>query len=197
MPRRQPYHSALTPPGDWPPADRWEGRGCVAFRHDIFKGLPAEFAGCDLLYGDPPWAGGYLTFNVRAGAMGQPDFRSFIGRLDWTARTSGKPTVYVVGQRDARAYRADSALPVRLNGAPALALSYGADLPARLGNEIRPDAGKLLQYLARRYARVGDFLCGYGRSARAFAQAGRTFVASDFDARCVGYVAAHAEEWFP
>ncbi len=54
---------------------------------------------------------------------------------------------------------------------------------------------QLLDYLAARFDRVGDFCAGYGWVPRAFARAGKTFVASDVNPLCIGYIAAHAEEW--
>lgn len=55
--------------------------------------------------------------------------------------------------------------------------------------------GELLGYLAARFDRVGDFCAGYGWAPRAFTRAGGSFVASDINPQCIGYIAEHAAEW--
>jgi 2-polyprenyl-3-methyl-5-hydroxy-6-metoxy-1,4-benzoquinol methylase len=73
-----------------------------------------------------------------------------------------------------------------------VAAYHTTDMPQRCGTDI-----EVIGHLARRYARVGDFCCGYGRTLRLFARHGKRFTGSDYNARCIGYIAEHAPEWAP
>ncbi len=53
----------------------------------------------------------------------------------------------------------------------------------------------MLFHLAERYNRVGDFTCGYGRVGRIFSGAGKTWVMSDYNPTCIGYIGMNASGW--
>jgi hypothetical protein len=48
------YHTMLAEPGDYPQVTRVTFAKGVAFQHDIRRGLPTEYEGCDVLYMDLP-----------------------------------------------------------------------------------------------------------------------------------------------
>lgn len=192
------YHSVHQPRVSVAARARWTGDGgSVAFVHDVMAGsLPAEYDTCDVLYTDLPWRTGFDRYNARAGVDDGRTYEAFMAAVFTLVRAQNRPVVLVTGKHAVPLLpRASQKLPVRMpvaNRQPALAYVYGAAL--------RPDwdgTDQLLDRLAAMYQRVGDFCAGYGWSARAFARAGKTFVASDYNPECIGYIAAHAAEWVP
>jgi SAM-dependent methyltransferase len=171
IPERPSYHSAHAPDVAAPPRARVELGGSVALVHDVSSGvLPADYAACDVLYADLPWPNGMAAFNDRAAADGTIDHQG--------VRKLPPP---------------DVSAPIRLNQWAAVVAAYHTtDMPQRCGTDI-----EVIGHLARRYARVGDFCCGYGRTLRLFARHGKRFTGSDYNARCIGYIAEHAPEWAP
>ena len=173
----------------------------VAFRYNLESrhtcdGLPDEYATCDVLYGDPPWPAGYAEFNRRGGVTDPKGYSYFAKMVDTLMALSGRPGVLIAGRSflasTGSARVARETRRTTLNGEPALAILYGGlSLPNTGSSE------DVLIYLARHFRRVGDFMCGYGRAGRVFAADGGSFVLSDCNASCVGYVASHAAEWFP
>jgi hypothetical protein len=190
---RAAYHSVYLNPVRSEPTMRWSGQGSVAMVHDIMAGpLPTEYGDCDLLYADLPWRAGFDRYNERAGIADGRTYRQFIARVgDEVGRATG-PVVLVAGRHALRFLPKPAAtLPIRLPASDhAIALTYNLALSPLWG-----DTAGLLAFLATGFERVGDFCCGYGWSSRAFTRAGKTFVASDHNAECVGYISAHARGW--
>lgn len=152
--------------------------------------LPEAFASCDVLYSEPPWPRGQAVFDQRAGAS--TDHAALLARCNEIARRLRIPVIYVGGISFLRRLHVPALVPTTLNGFPAVAACYRAVVPAGL-----PDAQAVLRLMSRRWGRVGDPMAGYGRAGRIFAQAGGSFVLSDYNARCIGYIAQHAKGWFP
>ena len=175
------------------PVDRWEGKGSVAFVHDISDGLTQEFDDCDILYADLPWLHGFREFNDRAGKP-TGSYPEFVGMIEKFVVSSGKPAVLVAGRFAIRAMTPHAKKNLTLNGADALAATYNISLD-KFPNY--GDTKDLLRFLAANFRRVGDFMCGYGRSARIFVESGGTFVASDFNSECIGRIAIEAPTWKP
>jgi hypothetical protein len=190
------YHSGLQGIGALEaagPCDRaWSPRGSVVFRHDLQDFAPAEFDSCDVVYAELPWKGRNLNaFDERAGVKTNWSLM-MASAVQWLGRAKvlGVPTIYPVGRWHMR-YLPDPDLhqPFRINGVPAGLYCYGF-----LGPVPKRDVD-LIEWLVERFTRVGDFACGYGRTGRAFAEAGKTFVMSDYNTNCVGYIAEHMAEW--
>ena len=57
------------------------------------------------------------------------------------------------------------------------------------------DASKIPGELAARYSCIGDFCCGYGRTAKRFNEAGKRFVVSDYNPAWIGYMAKEWQGW--
>ena len=189
------YHSVHAPRVPVEPCRRWEGGGSVALVHDVMAGpLPAEFEACDVLYADLPWRTGFDGYNGRAGVDDGRTYPAFMAAVSRVVEAQNRPVVLVTGRHALSMLpKPVQKLPVVMpvaNRQPALALVYGCVL--RCDWE---DTAGLVARLATWYRRVGDFCCGYGQSARAFAAAGRRFVASDYNPECVGYIAQHADSW--
>lgn len=198
------YHSALNKPIEAAPVNRAIFKDGLAFAHDIRNGLPSEYDICDVFYTDLPWRDGFAIFEARAGAVKasqQADVRSVSAncalvapRPDYAAflhdirkillHGTPKPTVLVTGRQSMPYLPMPGHIyPTKLNGADAVALSYSC----RLAHT--QTATDILEELAQRFNVVGDFCCGYGRTANIFRNAGKRFVVSDFNPSCIGYIA--------
>lgn len=184
------YHTALHEDDvDASNVYRWERGGSQAFVHDIALGLPLEFHACDVLYADLPWADGYDEFHHRAGVKMALPYEKWLYRLNGTLALSGKPWLVAGGAAVLRGIGAEWVTRFRLNNSVAVML--GAGLPKFNFDEDET----VLRKLAARFKCVGDFCAGYGRSARVFAQAGKQFIVSDVNPKCIGYIAQHAPAW--
>lgn len=190
------YHGAHKRTVDAPRRMRWSDGSSSAFVHDLISGtLPRAYSTCDVLYTDLPWQKGFNTFNERAGIDDGRTYREFMAAVS-SVIASQPPSrpVYLVTGRHALSLLPEPAqvLATRLNEDAAVIVAYNAHESQRFG-----EARELLRSLATRHERVGDFCCGYGSAARAFRRQGKTFVASDVNPRCIGYIAAHVEGWGP
>lgn len=190
------YHSQLAPPVASRPADRYALGDSVAFRYDLtdvlsnkYGELPEEYRGCDILYSELPWRNGMDAFNERAGmSVTYADFMAAVSRVVLT--TPDIPVILVTGRHAlSRLPEPSQVLTTSLNADPAVALLYNT--------RTKPvnTATELITRIADRFDRVGDFCCGYGRTLRIFHRVGGTFVGSDYNASCIGYIADHAEGW--
>ena len=188
----EPYHTALKGgrlEAAFPVARHVTARGSVAVVHDIRRPLPVPYAACDVFYADLPGRG-LQTFNERAGA--EQGMQELLSGVAAAIRQVEAP-VFLTALRMHERHLPGPAVrqETTLNGVPAVLLGYGLD-PGPV-----PSAETLLEQLARDDALtcIGDFLCGYGRTGRVFAEHGKRFVMSDYNPTCIGYIAAHAGEW--
>jgi hypothetical protein len=193
---KRAYHTAL---GDGrlatvSPASLWtDGNGNEAFVHDLLAApLPPAYERVDVVFSDIPWPAGFERFESRAGINGHHGPRSwadlvctYIGEV----RRLGKPLVFSTNRsQHPELPQPDVKLPGRLNGAHCRLWCYGI--------EVRPgDAEAVLRELAGRFDVIGDPMCGYGRAGRIFNEAGKSFVMSDYNSNCIGYIAEYAESW--
>lgn len=190
---RHDYHSALTSPlPGLAPLDRWERQGIGrVFVHDIMRGLPDQYDAADVLYADLPWGHGFASFYERAGHNDPPvRYEEWLYQLNRTIVASHRPAVLIHGRNAMRYLGGWASIGTKLNGAPAIATIYG-----RPGPLMGDSTQGIVEQLAERFECIGDFCCGYGRALRQFKEAGRTFVGSDINPECIGYVATHAEGW--
>ena len=197
------YHTAL--PGhnltDAPPREWFALGDSIAFQHDVNDGFPREALEADILYADLPWRDGYEEFLHRAvAASGQTDvvdrakaYERWLYQLNCQLAAFGKPWIVVGGYASVRFLGCEWVRPVRLNGSQAMAMGARCHRPP----EDVADADGLLRWLAGdpQFNRVYDFCCGYGRSARIFHEAGKSFVATDFNPDCIGHIAQEAPKW--
>lgn len=187
------YHSAMWQPAyDGGEARRHESAAGVAFVHDVIADpLPDEYAECDVLYTDLPWRTGFAEFNERAGVGDGRTYRAFLEAVGWIVREARCPVVLVTGKHALPHLPSpDSVADVTLNGQPAIAACYRLTLAPWLR-----DTWEVLRWLAFRFECVGDFCCGYGRSAQVFAESGKRYVASDYNPACIGRIAEQADGW--
>lgn len=165
----------------------------VAFAWDVLEGrLPKMYSECDVFYSDLAWKAGFERFNERAGVKDQRSFAQYMEAVSKIIMGTRAASVIVTGKHAER-YLPNhcQALHSTLNGLPCMVYVYNTKINCK--DETTID---ILKYMASRYKRVGDFCCGYGRSGRIFARHGKSFVMSDFNPECIGYIAQNAERWF-
>lgn len=184
MAKYDDYHTALAGELDYKrtctSAHFQRGR---VFQYDIFsRSPPREFNSCDVFYADLPWRSGFAEFEGRAGASGRR-YGDFLEAVKWHVELFSKPTILVTGKHAIKALDPHEVIETKLNGDPAMALCWNVCLPIS-GNEHQ-----ILATIAEEYAHGGDLCCGYGRTAKAFKDAGKWFTVSDYNPRCVAYVA--------
>jgi len=181
------YHSVLREekPGLIPTGHYKIGKS-IAFVHDIMKGLPGKYWDCDILYAEIPWRQGYEKYNKRA-RIEIRKYEDFIYMIKEVADSTDIIMVIVDGKEIARKLVFSQALKVTLNGYGSLALVFNGKLDKE-GIPEGIDVEDLLGILAQRYDRIGDFNCGYGNSGRIFLEHGKTFVMSDINPKCIGYI---------
>lgn len=189
------YHGAHKPTVDAPRRKRWSDGSSLAFVHDLTDGpLPRAYGTCDVLYTDLPWQKGFDIFNKRAGIDDGRTYREFMASVSGIiASIPASRPVYLVTGRHALSLLPEPAqvLDTRLNEDVSVIIAYNVhETHERFG-----EARELLRSLAMQYERVGDFCCGYGSAARMFLRQGKTFVSSDVNPSCIGYIAAHVTSW--
>jgi hypothetical protein len=185
------------PQADYPPVEVWrsEFHGSYALRHDLLAGpIPWQFAYASVLYAELPWKTGFDEYNDRAQVDDDRTWRQFLAAVSDVITDAKQPAVVLVGPH-AVPYLPDpdQNIPVILAHLPKPPTVRALVYRTRVA-EV-PDNTELLTWLAGQYSCIGDFCCGYGWSGRIFAENGGTFVLSDYNPRCIGYIAAHGTDW--
>lgn len=190
----RPYHSAIAANDaaiECPEVYMTKQRNGVAAVWDIMEGheLPAIYERCDLIYSEPAWPSGLSNFMERVGKDG-PTFKDYMARIRWIVETANKPTAMVVG-KTALSYMPETkrVIPVSLNGGRALIAFWNGAYADGVTND------DVIRDLAKQYNIVGDFSCGYGNTGRIFQAAGKSYVLTDVNPKCIGYIYDHAEGW--
>jgi hypothetical protein len=189
---RSDYHSAHTMPLiNYEPREEFRIGASIAFRHDLTEGLTPHFQFCDAVYADLPWANGFDEFNRRAGVEDGRTYREFMTSVAEAVDSLERPTVLVTGRHALKMLpKPDAVHTLQLNQYQSVALLYRCD-----PKPFWATATDLLVDWAVEFDSIGDFCCGYGRALKVFHRRGKPFVGSDFNPYCIGYIAAHAEEW--
>lgn len=186
--KKQPYHSALLKPvTNLPIVRSIEKDGSHAFAADIFNGLDSRFSLCDVLYVEPPWQKGFQTFEQRAGVSSdERTYPNLIAHVAKIIKESQIPVVLVTGKH------ALSHFPPPLSTFASFIPEHSSNVVVNTYGHYIPLAYQkttddTLNYLSDTFNCVGDFMCGYGKTARAFYEKGKRFVASDYNMHCISY----------
>jgi len=180
------YNSALkngTKRIDAPPLERYERAGCIGRRWNIItEPPPPEIYSCDVIYCEPPFPAGLVVFDQRAGeeSKGYEFFAESFARV-WA--TFNVPKYAIINKRLASYLpMPDVTRTITLNRAKETLAVWGNDSPVGLTNL------DVCTTLGAQFRRIGDITCGYGAPVISFARArpGNTFVATDYDAHCIG-----------
>jgi len=192
-----PYHSALKPedPCAAALAKHVFPDGSIALQWDITTGkLPGEFGQCDCFYVEPPWRAGMKVFNQRANS---PDhiLKDVVQGIASVVTSEQRPIVLICGKQDSKTYmrlcpEPQQTIQTQIAFHKCDALAFLWNIP--YGLDLNPESNETLcKSLAETYDCVGDFVCGYGRTAKIFRDYGNRFVMSDYNAKCIGHMAAH------
>lgn len=190
------YHSALMRPiFAKPEAGPVQIGENVALQHDLLSSdrLPPAFDDCGAIYSEPPWSAGQAKFDRRAGVKDDRTHADVIDRIGSMILADDRPWVMIVEKRVAKALPDEGKSLHRarfsVHGGETTIVAYRAALPSM---EETDDAVRIL---AERYGRVGDPMCGYGRTGMIVQAHGGTWVLSDYNAMCIGFIAQHARNW--
>lgn len=182
------YHTALSyghEHSEVSSIERVEFTDGVALRHDIWRDLPADFDACDVIYAEPPWPIGYQVFNERANVTAPP-WSAFQVRLaDHAAErlAAGVGTILLGGKLALRYHpNATKVQPVTLNHDRVNLICYGVETEGATTIDVMND-------VASRFACIGDYCCGYGRTITIVRRHAKRFVMSDHNGQCIGYIA--------
>ena len=173
------------------PTTRFSHMGCDGIHNNIVTDIPLELLGCDVVYCEPPFPRGIKVFDERAGEQtgSHDNFAKGFARM-WNF-LGNKPRLSVASKPLLRYLPApDLQVPITMNGNAETLSCWGIDVPAGLTSL------ELCGHLGERYQRLADPLCGYGGNVIAFwrARKGNTFVACDYDARCITVVRSRMDE---
>jgi hypothetical protein len=161
--------------------------GCIAFVHDMCKGIPSEYDKCDILYSELSWLKGYPIFKDRAGIKDNYSFNDYVLSIASIIESTIIPIVFICGKSHLKRFpKYTSMLPVSLNDHSEFAYSWGLDIS---GMDTRDNVG-LISNLSDRYECVGDFCCGFGLSGRIFRSNGKSFIMSDINEKCITYISS-------
>jgi len=156
-----------------------------AFCHDITKGpLPEQYAACDFIYSEPSW---------RAAFPDSGSYKIFLAAIRGIIRADNRPKIIMTGRHALASFPTPTITKeIKLNGGSAIVTGYGDEVVRLFDVE---DARSIIENAASVFDRVGDFCCGYGRTARIFTRAGKKSVSSDIDQTSIGYIEDHYPAW--
>ena len=160
--------------------------GSVAMIYNILNPfIPSAWRYSDVIYCEPSWQEGYKVFCDRAEyTYRKSDYILYLKRIEELIDTLDKPAFIIGGKHMLQHLNPYSMSPIRLLGSKAFLCVYKTKQHKKFDKNF-----DVISYLAERYNYVLDFCCGYGNTARIFKKAGKLFVCSDFNSKCVYYVA--------
>lgn len=179
------YHSALKKEVEGLPSLAFHtSNGNMVFQHDISKGVPLDYDQCDVIYTEPAWRDGYELFLDRAGAENTSYLEYVVRMADFIGHTR-TPIYMIVGKHVIKEF------PKPVNIAPIKLHGYTTYLC--VWNDKQQVNGitnyDVIKQLSGIYDIVGDFNAGYGNTAKIFQDAGKKFICSDINGKCVYYIA--------
>lgn len=182
----RPYHSALKDElvlhGE---LDYYEKDGSIVMRHDILDGCRDEFWRADVVYTEPAWRDGYQKFSTRADITNPRPYNEYLDAIRTVITTLSVPAYVVMGKHMVRRLEPDRVVEIRLHGYKCLLGVWNTEPISVYDNY------SALQYVVDHIVRrcVLDFCCGYGNTAASAVRAGKQFVCSDLNGKCVYYIA--------
>lgn len=136
----------------------------------------------DVLYTEPSWRAGYVTFLERAGNadFAESDYNNYLAGLARQAvEFPNGPAYMVVGKSMLRRLSPDWSTPTLLNDGGAFVAGWRCD-PVSFSN-----SRALVADLVSRFQCVYDPCCGYGNACLAFHRSQKRFVACDINTKCL------------
>ncbi len=182
------YHSALQREHFSKEETQYTFDGNSALYHDISNNLPTQFNKCDVLYSEIAWSSGHKKFNNRAES--NTSYLNYISGIYRLIMTNQKPILIIGGKKDLRLLpqNYNQIIDTKINGGVAYLAVYNFVYAGPTDNNF-----EVVKFLAKAFNCVGDFCCGYGNTSKIFYEAGKNFVVSDYNKKCIGYIKQHYE----
>jgi len=160
--------------------------GCYAFEYDIFEGVHDYFKKADVIYTAPAWRHGYEKFYERIGKEIPPErtYQRYLQVTEKVVKELDIPAFLMGGTHYLNYIQPDNAYPIKFRNKDIYMMVYGdVDYPKGPKKTIF----ELAEILAEReeYEVYLDFFCGYGKFVEVFYEHGNSFVASDFNPKCI------------
>lgn len=187
------YHSALKsirPIGGERELDRYEHNGCIVFRHDICNGLTDDFNYCDVLYSEPAWLDGYELFIDRANKE-RSNYDQYLKSIATIIEQWDKPIWLIIGKHARNKLPVpDRMEPIGIHGYQTEILGWNDNQKYQFKTNY-----DFIYELSNQYSCIGDFNCGYGNTGKIFKKAGKAFVMSDINGKCIYYIASEIMDY--
>ena len=162
----------------------------VAFHHDVINSdsLPKEYDNCDVLYSEPSWSGGIEKFDTRANT--KTTYDSYANAINNIIEKKNIPIFLIVGVKDSKKLiKPDECHETKIHNAPARLNVYNWNYKGSLKNNY-----SIINHLSNYFNCVGDFSCGYGNTGEIFLRNNKSFVMSDYNKKCIGYIKKNFHE---
>jgi|TARA_R100000149_G_C5867417_1_gene131937 hypothetical protein len=159
-------------------------KNSIAFHHDVIKntGLPKVYSKCDVLYSEPSWSGGIKNFDKRANT--KTNYNDYANAINNIIKTTDIPILLIVGVNDSKRLRRPyESHDTTIHDAPAKLNVYNFSYKGPL-----KDNYAIINHLSEHFNCVGDFSCGYGNTGEIFFKKNKSFVMSDYNKKCIGYI---------
>lgn len=183
----EPYHTALKSghEEDAPPLNEFRLGDSIAFVHDVFDPTPDIYREVDAFYTEPPWPHGTKVFDERVGVTGRT-WADLASRLESLIEETPAPVVIPLGK-------------IALKRLPSPTVTYDVYMPHAGDRAIIACWRTVLdnpattidaaRQLISQHNTIGDWFCGYGKTAELANEMGRRFIVSDYNPRCIGFIA--------
>jgi len=179
------YHSALKQircNEDFPEIEYFKKGKSIAMFNDLTRGLPIEFDKCDVFYSDPPYPAGMNYFNKKSNI--QTKYNDLMIAISNIILNKNKPTIITNCKNAVKFFPSpNQILKIKMNSSEVYAYVFNTEIDSSLKTNI-----DIINYLACKFNTIGDFCCGYGLSGIIFDIYGKSFVLSDYNKKCIGYI---------
>lgn len=158
----------------------------LAFKHDIFRGIPDEFNKCDIIYSEPFWKNGHdLLFKK---GLIKYSFKELQEKINKEINSLDKPTILILGKNALKYYSNYKVIgTVMLHNYPSQVVSWGVDLeiPEKNKKGFLFNNYDLMDLIVDKFDFIGDFMCGFGNIAVKSYNKNKKFIMSDIDNKCI------------
>lgn len=175
----------------YPITNRFVINDNIGFRRNlVVEGYHENFDLSDCFYCEPPYPSGLKIFDERSGerTKSYSDFCTQFANF-WDV-VGDRPKFAVASKQLLKSLsKPDFQVQMRLNANIETLSCWNAEAPNNL------TSNQVCYYLGTKYNCLGDPTCGYGNSVISFIKARKTntFVASDYDGRCISVLKMRLE----
>lgn len=180
----------------------------VVFRHDIVsKEIHPFFKDAEAIYSEPAWPAGYAIFCERANKtiIRGLDYSSYLLSILSVVYALKVPTYLIIGARMGKLIDSligdyipdldiDWTFPTKILGYRAYVLTAFLTQD-QINNLLDQQCNiknntDIIEHVTSNHDHILDFSCGYGNIVESAMRKGKKFICSDFNGKCVYYVAS-------